>query len=446
MSRFRTYSEFESAVGQLIGDNNLDNQLGTWLNIAFNRKYREAIKAAQWPDVCLWEQRNPDGNGMVAYNAGTDPVTGLAVNDLEYIWGIYNNSPYQNLSLQPVKYILNNNGATIVAPSTQMLSNGYYPAVSPIGPFWIQCIEAIPQFTGSNYSAITGYHYNDVVYDTTTGDYWQNILVNAGIPLSNSTWWTSATIDNYSAGTTYASGAIVWDLANAGGYYKSNANSNVGNALTNPQYWTPISVTAWANQLNYSLNNVVYNPSGPTFYRSRTDNNSNNSLANTTHWTSITVAAYSTSQQYVVNDVVYVPGSGTFFKCIAANTNQLLSNTNYWQQIAVNAYTQGKTYATSDVVYDRSTASFYTCALDTVTQPLSVSSYWKRLRIPSVIFNYMVHAVYAEYLLMAKQNDKHKEETKFAADYLLTEKQNLQIAQNQRPVMQVMTHLNQHYI
>lgn len=446
MSRFRTYNEFEQAVGQLIGEDNLDNQLGKWINIAFNRKFREAVKAAQWPDVCKWEQRNPDGNSIIAYSAGTDPVTGLAVNDLEFIWGIYQNSPYSNLSLKPVKYILNDVGATITSPSSQVLSSGYYPTISPVGPFWLQCLDAIPQYTGDNYSALTGYKYGSVVYDTTTGDYWQNILINAGIPLTNGTWWSSATIGNYSAGTTYAANAIVLDFVGGGGYYKSNSAGNVGNALTNPQYWTPVSIGAWANQLNYSVGDTAYNPATVTFYQSKVDNQSAKALDNTTYWKTVTVSAYSTSQQYAVNDVVLVPGAGTFFQAVAASTNQLLSNQTYWKQIGMQPYNQASVYNTGSTVYDSSTASYYSCILDTVTQPLAATAYWKRLQIPSVIFNHMVHAVYAEYLLMSKQNDKHKAETQFANDYLMQEKKALEIAQNQRPVTQVMTHLNQHYI
>lgn len=454
MSRFRTYADFESSVGRKIGDNNFDNTLGTWINNAFNEKYREAITAAQWPDVVFWEQRNPDGNGLIAYQAGTDPVTGLAVPSLEYIWGIYSNTPYNNLTLQNAQYLLNDQGATILSPTTEILANGYNAQISPVGPFWIQAVNAIPLFTGSNYVA-GPYSYGATVYDPTSGNYWQNILTNAGQPLSNATYWTSTSIGSYNSGTTYSAGTIVLDLAgtSGGGYWQSNVGSNVGNSLTNPSFWTQVIVSPHADSFNYSLNTVIWKRTSPTFYQSITNSNAGNALSNATYWKTITISPYSSSTTYQPGQIVSIPGAGTFYQCIQGNVNQLISNQNFWQQIGILPYNQTTIYSTfsntnfplPNVVFDSSTAAFYICVLATTTQPLTSTNYWKELQIPSVIFNFMVHAVYAEYLLTSKQNDKHKTEMAYAIELLNTEKQKLQQGQNQRPVMQVFTHLNTHY-
>lgn len=456
MSRFRTYAQFEADVARKIGEDSIDNQLGSWINQSFNQHFRDACTAAQWPDVCFYQVRNPDGNGLIAYEAGVDPVTGLAVPNIEFFWGVYSNTPYNNLTLQPANYLLDENGANVLSPTTEILANGYNAQISPVGPFWVKCVLEIPQYTGANYSNTTSYHLGDVVWDTGgSGNYWQVINVNAGQPLSNTTWWTSATVGAYSSGTTYVSGAIVYDLVGSagGGYFQSNVSSNVGNALTNLSYWTPISIGAYASSQNYSLGNPVYKQSNATFYQSQTSNNAGQSLSNTTYWKPITVSAYSSATTYQPGQVVFIAGAGTFYQCIAGNTNQLISNQNFWQQIAMLPYNQTTIYSTysntnfplPNVVFDASTPSYYTCALDTITQPLTAANYWQELGIPNTVYNYMVHSCYAEYLLTAKQSDKHKTETQFAESILDREKKALEIAQNQKPVLQVFTHLNTHY-
>lgn len=442
MSRTRTYADFETAVAAKIGENMINVQLGEWINIAFNEKYRDAVTAAQWPDLVLWEPRNPDGNGLIAYSQQTDPTTGLAVKDIEYVWGIYQNSPYQNLSLRTAKYTLNDQGAMIIFPASTVNVNGYIAQVAPIGPYYMQYVPAIPQFTGDVWSASNSYHYNDVVYDATTGDYYQCILVNANIALANTNYWNTISIANWSAVTAYSIGNIVYDPTSSI-YYRAIATST-NQAVTNLNYWTPVTVTPYATAQNYDLNGLVYSESTATFYKCILAN-SNKLVSNTTYWTTVTISAYSSSTTYQPYDVVFVPGAATYYQCLVSSLNNLLSNPVYWQQIAIVGWNSTTSYTANQIVYSASTPTYYTCILDTIQQVLTQTNYWQRLRIYSVLFNYLVHAVYAAYLLTNKQNDKHKTEMAYADQLLLNEKQRLIIGENQKPVTTVYTHLNTQY-
>lgn len=308
--RTRTYSDFQTAVIAKIGDTQVSSTLGSWINSAFNERLRYAMTAAQWPDIAIWEQRWADNNGLLAYELGYDPYTLAPTRGIEYLWGVYTNSPYENAGTRQAKYKLNDAGAVIIAPATATTSGiGVYQYSGLPGPYWILYVPTWPLYSGSNYSASTAYSKNTVVWDGTTGDYYQSIFSSVNVVPTNTDYWTLAL--------------------------------------------------------------------------STTDTSS--------------ATAYSGAAAYVPGDIVSY--NTKYYVCYVANG-------------------QGVGNAVSNT----------TC--------------WRRLTISSALYNYLVHSVYADYLLSVKNNDKHKAETAYADRLLADEKQRLVGGESQIPTFRVLTHVS----
>lgn len=98
-------------------------------------------------------------------------------------------------------------------------------------------------------------------------------------------------------------------------------------------------------------------------------------------------------------------------------------------------------YNAGDVTYDPTSGDYYTALQSNTNQAVSNATYWKRLRIPAVIFNYIVHSVYAFYLLTYKQNDKAAVTEEWAEQKFLWPERDKLLKQNQRPVRRMINYV-----
>lgn len=339
--RFRTYTDCINALQAKIGDTTLSTTLATWLNIALNERLSFAEKCDQWPDIYIWEQRLVDSTSHVAYNQH------YGFYDIESCYFCSANSPYQSLSnitttpgnapyilvspysyanhsLIPINYLLDGTGIYVEYPNAMTGESSPNGITSYV---WIKYLPHIKQRSGNAWSSSASYSPDTVVWDATSGDYYNSIYYSSVQAVSNTTCWqqviasqTNLVSPNYSGSTSYSIGNVVFDNVSTYQWYQYiGGSATIGTALSNTSYW---ALLAPANADNGSALNM--------------------------------------STTYLQGSVVWDATSGNFFYAGFANgqgTNQAVSTSNLWTRLGI-----------PRVIYDYVIHSTYAYYLQTYKQ------------------------------------------------------------------------------
>lgn len=132
--------------------------------------------------------------------------------------------------------------------------------------------SSVPEALVTEYAGGTAYALGDIrgVTVGTAQTVYQSLqAANTGhAPASSPTWWKAlgTVYAPYSAGTTYALGAVVSNIAaNVHELYESQVASNTGNALTDKPKWLRQSATNRWNMFDKALNSQTVAPNMITF-------------------------------------------------------------------------------------------------------------------------------------------------------------------------------------
>ena len=267
--RYYTYSQFQTAWLAKIGETNLTTTLANWGLSYFNERLPAAAKMAEWVDYNLFEPRQPNSSFYIPYAQGTSPQTGLPLNNIEYVWGIYGNSPYSNsaypaqqnqsTNIEPMNFNLDSTGIYVAYPNVVTGENSPDGLTSTV---WVDYMPEIPVYGGAQWVSGTVYQPTMVVWDSTTGDYYycNQTTLSTGTPTLADTYTTAVNywlnIDsvyngqNFSVWTNtlaYAQGQIV---STGGHYYISTAPVPISTAINATynvtlNYWKRLSIPTY---------------------------------------------------------------------------------------------------------------------------------------------------------------------------------------------------------
>jgi hypothetical protein len=105
-------------------------------------------------------------------------------------------------------------------------------------------------------------------------------------------------------------------------------------------------------------------------------------------------------------------------------------------------YSASTTYAVDDQVYYASTGDYYKCILASLANAPTSTTYWERLTIPYDFMDFIVQAVYAEWLKSEGQQEKSTLQARYAEGALIEEVDRLERQQGTMLPLNIRTHLS----